>query len=293
MLRICMNPFLLLEQVQKRNALWANIDFFSQTSTIKYEKTPKRESKRFTPSNQDRRWGRKAALAHFGSARAKEQVREAMPVALPMRARKLKINKWSNLRTCFSNLNLMCLWITRDLMKMQILFYWVRAGTWESAFLTSLLTDTDSTGPGTTLGAPWYFEYQGLGPLASNNWLCCPTTANVWVLSSKRGRIDATSAFPASENKEAWGASQGHSAHEKMTSTWNRDWGRQWGRAVSSAIPLLSAASTEFGFTLPASARWNRGSQRDKLNGNCKCIGVLTSTFSISIFYFSKAIWSS
>ena len=189
----------------------------------------------------------------------------------------------------------MCLWITRDLMKMQILFYWVRVGTWESAFLTSLLTDADSTGPGTILWAPWYFEYQGLGPLASSNWLHCPITANVWVLSSKRGRrgIDATSAFPASENKEAWGVSQWHSAHEKITSTWNRDWGRQWGCTVSSAIPQLSAGSSGFGFTLPASVRWNRGLQRDKLHGNSKCTVVVTSTFSISIFYFSKATWSS
>ena len=92
----------------KRNDLWANIDFFSQTSTIKYEKTPKHETKRFTLSNQDRRWGRKSALSHCGNARAKEQVRKAMPVAFPMRVWKLKINKWSNLRMCFSNLNLMC-----------------------------------------------------------------------------------------------------------------------------------------------------------------------------------------
>lgn len=144
-----------------------------------------------------------------------------------------------------------------------------------------------------------YWTKQGLGPLASSNWPWCPVTANIGVLSSKKKKkkksYDTTSAFPASENKKSTRSRPGALfAHKKITSTQKRVWGRQWGWYSELGNPSAECwGGLGLVFTLPASVRWNRGLQRDQLNGNCNCIVVVTSPFSISIFYFSKAIWSS
>lgn len=57
--------------------------------------------------------------------------------------------------------------------------------------------------------------------------------------------------------------------------------------AVSSAIPLLGAGALGLVFTLPASVRWNRGLQRNELNGNHKWIVVVTAPFP-SVFSISQ-----
>ena len=200
---------------------------------------------------------------------------------------KLKANKWSNLWIWFSSLNLTCIWISRDLSKMQILLHWVGVGTWIHYFwLASLLVLVQ--GP--------HSEHQVPGPLASRNWPRCPKQQMSRFFPAKKGRrgTDATSAFPASENKETWGASQGHSLPTKRLHTHEAgiEGDNQVG-AVSWVIPLMRVGDSGLAYTLPASVRWNRGLQRDKLNGNLKCIVVVTSNFSISIFYFFKAVWSS
>ena len=70
---------------------------------------------------------------------------------------------------------------------------------------------------------------------------------------SKEGRrgTDATSAFPASENKETWGASQGHSLPTERLRT--REAGIEGDNkvgAVSWVIPLMSGGGGWFGFRI-------------------------------------------
>ena len=59
----------------------------------KYERTPKHEIERFTPSQQDRRQSRKTSLAYLRTQGTEERVGNTTPVALPMCFRgKLKVS---------------------------------------------------------------------------------------------------------------------------------------------------------------------------------------------------------
>lgn len=121
--------FSSFETGPKENDLWANIDFFPQRSTIKYERTPNHEIESFTSSNQDRRQRRECTTLPQNTG-AKEHIKSnACGTSCESRLWELKINKWSNLGLCLSNLNLMCTESPWDLDKMQIPIHWVWVGT--------------------------------------------------------------------------------------------------------------------------------------------------------------------
>lgn len=141
-----------------------------------------------------------------------------------------------NFRLCFSNLNLICQRITRNLVKLQILIHRVWVGTCSSAFLTSLLTDEDAAGPGTMLSVPT------VQPLVRSIWPWCPIIANILSplphLRCLHQRI-RKGEHPHPPVRGTLGSQKGYiHVSEAMVGT------------LSSAIPLLNVWGTQFGFRI-------------------------------------------